>query len=419
MNNVKFTKKQLKTFHSNLSKISQNVYSIKKYSKKYSKKNKLNKKYTKSKNLQNYKNIYETKVFGDHNKYIDGIDIIYWINLDRSIDRRKTMELVLSNFDIKNVRIKASDGKLESDSAIYDSFICNKFVNTKLEYACLLSHLNTIKEFANSNNNIALIMEDDVSLEFSIYWDKSLSTIINNAPKDWEIIMVGFMPTPLVDTFAQNLYQDNTHNKNKNNILYSTFSYIINKKGAQKFMNKLIENNKYNLNLYSGHEADVFIYKLIQTYTYKYPYFTFPLLNDTNIQTNIIFYNYQKSISLMNWKKYIYDNTLINNNKKYFLNINKNINKNNILKYIIRSNSYGYYAYYYNKQNNKVITYYVIKLNNNNKNNKYIFYKDIYFINLKGKNKPFIEKILSNQELIQELNKIKELQIVLNHIKKL
>ena len=414
MNNIKLTQNKLKTFHSNLSKISQNVYSIKKYSKK----NKLNKKYTKSKNLQNYKNIYETKVFGDHNKYIDGLDIIYWINLDRSIDRQKNMELVLSNFDIKNVRIKASDGKLESDSAIYDSFKCDKFTLTKLDYACLLSHLNTIKEFANSNNNIALIMEDDVSLEFSIYWDKSLSTIINNAPKDWEIIMIGYMYNGTPHEFLQDLYQDNTYPNNK---FASSISYIINKKGAQNLLHKITENNKYILNSYSPHNIDIFVFKTIQTYTYKYPYFTYPTINDTTVQISNKFlsryFTYHKFITLLNWKNYIYENTLNNNNnKKYFLNIDDNKNKKNILKFVIRSNSYGYYSYYYNNKIDKEIKYYIIKLN---KNNKYIFLKNIYIKKLKGNNVPYIEKILSKQELIQELNKIKELQIVLNHIKKL
>ena len=30
-------------------------------------------------------------------KYINGIDIIYWINLDRSIDRRIKMELLFKD----------------------------------------------------------------------------------------------------------------------------------------------------------------------------------------------------------------------------------------------------------------------------------------------------------------------------------
>ena len=117
---------------------------------------------------------------------------------------------VLKNFNIKNKRIKASDGKLESDEDIYGKFICDNFVNTKLEYACLLSHLNTIKEFANSNYETALIFEDDISLEFSIYWDKSLTEIISEAPKDWKIIMIGY----IYNKQLINLYTDNTNNIN-------------------------------------------------------------------------------------------------------------------------------------------------------------------------------------------------------------
>ena len=48
---------------------------------------------------------------------LNGIDIIYWINLDRSKERRKHMETVLKDpvFDgIKNERIKAIDGEKDS-----------------------------------------------------------------------------------------------------------------------------------------------------------------------------------------------------------------------------------------------------------------------------------------------------------------
>jgi GR25 family glycosyltransferase involved in LPS biosynthesis len=48
---------------------------------------------------------------GDLTKYLEGIDIIYYINLDRSVERRKNMEELLSHFNIPNVRISAVDGK--------------------------------------------------------------------------------------------------------------------------------------------------------------------------------------------------------------------------------------------------------------------------------------------------------------------
>jgi len=63
---------------------------------------------------------HETKsedIYGENvNKdgYLDGIDVIYYINLDRSVDRRNHMERIFENSvfdDIKVVRFPAYDGK--------------------------------------------------------------------------------------------------------------------------------------------------------------------------------------------------------------------------------------------------------------------------------------------------------------------
>ena len=46
--------------------------------------------------------------------YLDGIDAIYWINLDRSVDRRQRMEKMFEDpvfAEKKIIRISAVDGK--------------------------------------------------------------------------------------------------------------------------------------------------------------------------------------------------------------------------------------------------------------------------------------------------------------------
>jgi len=55
----------------------------------------------------------------DLTEYLKGIDIIYYINLDRAVERRKNMEELLSHFNIPNVRISAVDGKNIPDDELY------------------------------------------------------------------------------------------------------------------------------------------------------------------------------------------------------------------------------------------------------------------------------------------------------------
>jgi hypothetical protein len=67
--------------------------------------------------LYDIHNIYYIKnidSYRDYNDYLDNVDIIYWINLDRSTDRKKHMNQLLKDsvFDnIPNHRITAYDGK--------------------------------------------------------------------------------------------------------------------------------------------------------------------------------------------------------------------------------------------------------------------------------------------------------------------
>ena len=195
-------------------------------------------------------------------KYINGFDIIYWINLDRSAERRTNMIEMLSYFPVQNIRISAIDGKEASDSKIQNMFITNNYGGSKVEFACLASHLNTIRIFSESSYSIALILEDDMTLEFSKYWMKDINSIINEAPPDWDIIMLSY----IWDSAFNNTYT-------LNNGIWGTGAYLINMKGAKKLMRIILENNKFKL--YNRQPtADGFIYSMMKTYIYKFPYFT-------------------------------------------------------------------------------------------------------------------------------------------------
>ncbi len=210
------------------------------------------------------------------NKYFDNIDIIYWINLDRAVERRKNMDKVLIEFPVKNHRIQAIDGKeLSKDELLsYFNVDIKKAKYTKYEYACSLSHLNTIKIFSETNYEYALILEDDVTLEFVKYWDKKISDIIKEAPSDWEIILLNYM------YFFQ---LNNTFQFVRNNNIWSTQAYIIKNKTAKDIIKKYYINNKFNIMEFKNHSADHILYNMCKSYCYKYPYFTYSNMNFSSI----------------------------------------------------------------------------------------------------------------------------------------
>jgi GR25 family glycosyltransferase involved in LPS biosynthesis len=218
---------------------------------------------------------------------INNIDGIYWINLERSNERRKNMEKILGYFDgIKNIRINAIDGNIEKN-------ICEKYFSldsmekkypkySNQEYAILLSHLNAIYAFVRSNDkiyNIGFICEDDVSLDFIDYWKIDLKTVIENAPKDWEIIMLGYFTLKL----KRELYEkwDNE---------WSAISYLVNYNIKNK-LDLLKKNEKWICCENDLMVSDNYIFSKCKTYVYKYPYFTFPKNNDSTLHTEHLDYH--------------------------------------------------------------------------------------------------------------------------------
>ncbi len=221
--------------------------------------------------------------FENEKKYLDGIDIIYWINLERSPDRKKNMEEMFQDSafsGILNERIIGVDGKKDK---IYDMIQVSKHTANDSEYGCLLSHLNAIKKFNESSYEISLILEDDCTLEFKKYWKKSVKEIIQDAPTDWEIIMLSY--TDLHNLTDWTKAKDYTLNQTN---LYSTLSYIINKKGAKKIVAdcenlSCYKDKVYLLNTNEVHVADIYIYKNAITYCYKYPMFISRSNNESTI----------------------------------------------------------------------------------------------------------------------------------------
>lgn len=217
--------------------------------------------------------------FDTNKNYLDGVDIIYWINLDRSPDRRTHMENILKEPEfkhVKNQRIPAIDGKTANIPSFFNSEENEKInkIQSNTEYGCLLSHLETIRTFSETNYNIALILEDDISLDFKPYWEKSIKEIIEEAPNDWEIIQLCYLFSNILDEKFNEFYP-------------STLGYIINNKGAKKIMN-LRENNIYNLKKHSDTEprvSDYFIYSYFKTYCYKHPMFIHRTNNDSVIHS--------------------------------------------------------------------------------------------------------------------------------------
>jgi hypothetical protein len=231
----------------------------------------------------------------DNTNLINNIDYIYWINLEDSTIRRKNMNNLLKNFNIENIRINAVNGSIENNISkkyFYNLDGDNNYPDySNKEYAILLSHLNTIEKYINENilkYGVALICEDDLSLDFINYWNKDIKSIIENAPFDWDIIMLGY--------FSVNLNYNELYSKWNNE--WSAISYLVNHKNMKNKVINFKKDGKWICKKSDLMVSDNYIFSNFNTYVYKYPYFTFPNDNDSTFHEDHL--NYHKIYKICN-----------------------------------------------------------------------------------------------------------------------
>lgn len=199
---------------------------------------------------------------------------VYWINLDRSPNRRKDMKQLFEKHSITNFRISAYDGK------IMDSYTDVDFKTDRSVYemGCTLSHFKAIKSLYESKVKIGIIMEDDLRLDFIDKWDKSLHEIIRDAPLDWEIIKLHCGYAKHIKKLI----------KRSNKMEFSpweprstsTGCYIINDRGMKNLIDKYWKNDKWTIH-HNLPVADNILYVNVMTYDYTKPTFTHVIRDST------------------------------------------------------------------------------------------------------------------------------------------
>ena len=197
------------------------------------------------------------------NNKFEGIDGIFWINLDRSSDRKKEFELKnkeLFNLNIPTVRISAIDGKMDNLQELITNY--NDIVKHNInnyEFACTLSHIKTLFEIKKYRGDYFLILEDDIHCD-NLKYITNFKDIIQQCP-EFDILRINKI---------YNQYVDSLYCKHDNQ-MFGTRAYIVNKRNIN-FLNNFVkyENNKFiflDKNIYT---ADVHIYKYYNTFVYKY-----------------------------------------------------------------------------------------------------------------------------------------------------
>jgi len=211
----------------------------------------------------------------------------FWINIDKSLDRRLFMEEQFKQKNIDNQRISAiTPEKLQDILEDKPPFYCgnecclyNNCNDCKYEYSCTCSHLDAIKEGYKSGAEYFIVCEDDIYFPFKLDFDKMIGIL----PKDFDIVQM-----MVLDADGNRILYDDYHKNRKvlfigfdpSKRLFSTGMYLISRNGAKKLLNRCINKKtlKYDFReIKTIKQADFFLYMNVNTYTSTFP-FCYPTL---------------------------------------------------------------------------------------------------------------------------------------------
>ncbi|WP_039058833.1 glycosyltransferase family 25 protein [Enterobacter sp. Bisph1] len=159
----------------------------------------------------------------------------YIINLESAEDRRESMESQVKNSGLRYEFIPAVDGRILPAGLLSILRKEHSYAVTPGEIGCSLSHLTVYKALTDSDDDCALVLEDDIFLPDDI--SQFIKEIENTIPKN----------TPCVYLLSHvNHYNDKTiFNLSNGHAVHEVYNaafshaYIINKPAARLLLDKL------------------------------------------------------------------------------------------------------------------------------------------------------------------------------------
>lgn len=184
---------------------------------------------------------------------------IYYINLERRIDRNQSMINKLHNLNY--TRFNAYDGStLVVTDTIKHLFRNNDFNYKRGVIGAALSHMNLWKQVLETDSDYVLILEDDVNLvdNFKELLTNIESILDSNQIKLLLLGYTGNLNIPIVNTGQVTVQKV----IDKTGLIGGLFSYIIHKSVISFVLNKINETGIYraiDMYLFDNIPCDIFV----------------------------------------------------------------------------------------------------------------------------------------------------------------
>jgi len=193
---------------------------------------------------------------------------VFIINLERDIEKKHYMEKMCSEHSLAPQFIKAVYG--HDLSSEYIEKITDKVKSIELigreltpsEIGCALSHISVYEKMIRDNIEIAIIFEDDITIEKDFF---NILESIDKLPKDWESILLGHYPDGLAEQQTlSSFWQRKKITTLSDSVrlilpIYGTHAYMINLRGVKRILKGIYPlilpiddymNNDERINLY-------------------------------------------------------------------------------------------------------------------------------------------------------------------------
>jgi GR25 family glycosyltransferase involved in LPS biosynthesis len=175
---------------------------------------------------------------------------MYYINLDRSPDRKISMEQMCARQGINPERLSAVDGKLlDLDDPKYEKalkkikwwFLIENKKNAG-HFGCYLSHMKIFEKFLKTDKEYCFILEDDAEILVTDI-KREIMKNMKNLPRGWDILLLGYEVNGGPNGYKE-VREGNKDTVLKNGLLNLNYftglqGYIINRKCAKKLIKNL------------------------------------------------------------------------------------------------------------------------------------------------------------------------------------
>lgn len=171
-----------------------------------------------------------------HTHKLEYFPSVYYITLEESVDRQKTIEEEFNKYGITPIAIR-SKRYSECDNYVTGKYLYQLNDGTK---GCCVSHLKAIQQWYNTTDeDYAFFCEDDLSLETIKYWKFNWKQFVESVPEDADCVQL-FTIRDDYDTF---LIRDRYWND------WGATAYILTRDYAKKIIDTYIRGNVYSLDI--------------------------------------------------------------------------------------------------------------------------------------------------------------------------